>query len=336
MSIRMSGRMFVISIILLTTLFNKSASAQYYDTQANQSNAPLELNPFLHGATTAPRNIPTHQITPVLQYAPEEQPGFPALPQPQSEPERPQASQLAGANPSGRKQRAIKRASAIAVKHDLPVVVQRKPLVAKAAGGRPAPTDEIKIAQTLAQPTPPPSPQAAMVSATEITVSAPVPADIMALAGQIQETANAVTSGVRIVSADEFTELDRAADGVRIVPADELNDLDLAAGPPVQTGGSKPAEARPMPTRPAPSATSALRAVLFGLGVPMVVGFLAWPFLARNPPRLSHLKYRARLHIVPRLRALRDQCGAAAATVWTSTKNGSCTSRSMINNVLGG
>ncbi|MGP0094386.1 MAG: hypothetical protein ACLPKB_31240 [Xanthobacteraceae bacterium] len=226
--------------------------------------------------------------------------------------------------------------SPIVVKHDLPAVVQRKPLVAKAASGRLAPTDEFKIVQTLAQPTPAPSPRAAMVSATEMTVSAPVPADVMALAGQIQETANAVTSGIRIVSADEFTELDRAADEVKIVSADELNDLDLAAGPPAQTSGSKPAETRPMPTRPAPSSTSALRAVLFGLGVPMVVGFLAWPFLARNPPRLSHLKYQARLHVVPRLRALRDQCAAAAATVWTSTKNGSCTSRSMINNVLGG
>lgn len=339
MSIRMSVRIFAISMMLLSVLLNKPANAQYYNTQINQSSAPLELNPFLHGIATPARTIPEHQVVPALQYAPEEQPRFPAMPQAQSEPERPQASQLSVAKPNVRKQKAVKRAPPVVVKRDLPAVVQ--PLAAKAAGRRPAPAREIQIAQPPAQPASAPSPRAAMVRATEMTVSAPVPAEVVALASQIlasqiPETADPVTAGVRIVAADEFTELDRAAAEVKIVSADELNDLDLAAGLPVQTNGSNPAEARPMPTRPAPSATSALRAVLFGLGVPIVAGFLAWPFLARHRPRLSHLKHRARLHVVPRLRALRDQCAATAATVWTSTKNGSCTSRSMINNVLGG
>jgi hypothetical protein len=332
----MSVRLFAIGTMLLPALLNTSASAQYYNTQINQSSAPLELNPFLHGTATPARTLPEHQALPALQYAPEEQPRFPVMPQPQSEPERPQTSQLSVAKPSVRKQKAVKRTPPIVVKHDLPAVVQRAPLAAKAAGGHPVPTGEIEIAQPLAQPPSAPSPRAAMVRATEMTVSAPVPAEVMALAGQIPESADAVTAGVRIVAADEFTELDRAADDAKIVSADELNELDLAAGPPLQINGSNPAEARPMPTRPAPSATSALRAVLFGLGVPMVAGFLAWPFLARHRPRLSHLKYRARLHVVPRLRALRGQCAATAATVWTSTKNGSCTSRSIISNVLGG
>lgn len=336
MSIRISARIFAIGMMLPLVPLNKSANAQYYNTQINQSSAPLELNPFLHGAATPARAMPEHQIAPALQYAPEEQPRFPVVLQPQSEPERPQRGQSSVAKPSVRKQKAVKRAPPIVVKHDLPAAVQREPLPAKAAADRPAPTGQIEIAQPLAQPPLAPSPRAATVRATEMTVSAPVPAEVVALAGQIPESADALPAGVRIVAADEFTELDRAADEVKIVSADELNEIDLAAEPPAHGSGSNPAEGRPMPIRPAPSATSALRAALFGLVVPMVVGFLAWPFLAQHRPRLSHLKYQARLHVMPRLRALRDQCAATAATVWTSTKNGSCTSRSIINNVLGG
>jgi hypothetical protein len=322
--------------MLLPALLNKPASAQYYSTQINQSNAPLELNPFLHGTAVPARTAPVQQVGPVLQYATEEQPRFPVAPQPQSAPERPEINQLSVAKPGVRKQKAVKRAPPEVVKHELPALVQREPRAAKAARHRAAPTREIQMAQPLAEPPSAPAPRAAVVRATSTTVSTPMPAEVVTLASQIPETPDPVAAGVRIVAAGEFNELDRAADAVRIVSADELTDLDLAAGPPLQTNGSNPTEAKPMPTRPAPLATSALRVVMFGLATPLVVGFLAWPFLRQHRPRLSDLKYRARLHVLRRLRALLDQCAATAATVWTSTKNASCTSRSMISNVLGG
>src|ERR1700674_2497259 len=133
MSIRMSVRIFAICIMLLPALLNKSADAQYYSTQINQSNAPLELNPFLHGTATPARTIPVQQATPLLQYAPDEQPRFPVAPQPQSALERPQTDQLSVAKPSVRKQKPVKRAPPVLVKHELPALVQREPRAAKAA-----------------------------------------------------------------------------------------------------------------------------------------------------------------------------------------------------------
>jgi hypothetical protein len=319
--------------MLLPALLNKSASAQYYSTQTNQNVAPLELNSFLHG--TSALTAPVHQVMPVLQYAPAEQPRFPVAPQPQSAP-APQTIPLSVAKPSVRKHKALKRTLPTVVKHDLPPLVRRGRLAVKPAGDRQASTHEIQIAQPLAEPPSAPNPRAAVVGATSTMVIAPVPAEVVALAGQIPATPDSAAAGVRIVAADEFTELDRSADEVRIVSADELTDLDLAAGAPVQTNGSNPTQAKPMPTQPAPLATSALRVVMFGLAAPMVAGFLAWPFLNRHREWISHLKYRARRHVWPRLRALRDQCAATAATVWTSIKNASCTRRSIISNVFGG
>jgi hypothetical protein len=268
----------------------------------------------------------------VLQYAPEEQPRSPAAQRPQSEPEQPQTSRLSVAKPNVKKQKVVKREVPIAVKHELRAEVQREPLTAEpTAARRSASMHEIQIAQ----PPSAPSASAAVARGTSTTANASAPAEVVAQAGQIPSS-NPVVAGVRIVAADEFTELDLAANEVKIVSADELNELDLAAGPAVRTDGSNRAEARPMPTPPASSGASALRAVMLGLGAPLVFGFLAWPFLARHRPIFSHLKYRARLDVLPRLRALLDHCAATAATVWTSTKNGSCTRRSIISNVLGG
>jgi hypothetical protein len=339
MSISKSVGVAAVSMMLLPALLNKPANSQYYNNpnsgQISPSTAPLELNPFLHGATTAPRAIPENQVKPVSQYAPEEQPRLAVEPQVQTGLEKPDASRLSVAKPVARKQKAVKRAPPIVVKYELPTVAQREPLAAKVASRRRAPTNDIKIAQPLAQPPSAPA-RADLVRATGTTASVPVPIEGAASTRQLAETPSPLAHGVRIVAADEFTELDRAAREVKIVSADELNDLDLAAGPSLQTNGSNPAEARLLPMRSAPSSSSALRAVMFGLGVPMVVGFLAWPLLARHRPGRPHLNYRTALHLLARLQARLGQCGATAATVWTSIKNAACTRRSIISNVLGG
>jgi hypothetical protein len=98
-------------------------------------------------------------------------------------------------------------------------------------------------------------PRSTPPGATNTTLSAPVPVEVIALAGQIPEPP--VVAGVRTVAADE------------------LNGLDLAARPPVQPDGSNPAEAGPMLMGPTSSRIAAL-GVMFGLGAVSVVGFLAW------------------------------------------------------------
>src|SRR5580704_11495385 len=206
MSIRMSVRIFAISTMLLPALLNKPASAQYYNTPSSQGNAPLELNPFLHGAATPARTSPEYQVTPVLQYAPEEQPRSPAAQRPQSEPEQPQTSRLSVAKPNVKKQKVVKREVPIAVKHELRAEVQREPLTAEpTAARRSASMHEIQIGQ----PPSAPSASAAVARGTSTTANASAPAEVVAQAGQIPSS-DPVVAGVRIVAADEFTELDLA------------------------------------------------------------------------------------------------------------------------------
>lgn len=93
-------------------------------------------------------------------------------------------------------------------------------------GGQPR-----KAAQKPRQTAQPKAPVATrgMTEAAERAPAGPLASEAYATARHYMRIA--VDSPVAIVHADEFSEIDRAADAVRIVNADELNEIDLAAPP---------------------------------------------------------------------------------------------------------
>jgi hypothetical protein len=251
MSIGVSVRIFAINTMLLAALLDKSAVAEHYRIHA----------------------ISEQQATPALQFGPEEQP--------RSAPERPRARRLSVAEPSVRKQKAVRHerpagkaagrgpASApagAAVPVDVAGPAHQIPETPDpvAAGVRTVTADELNRLNPAGRPPVQPNgsntaeAMSTRPGATNKTISAPLPVGVVAPAGQIPETPDPVVAGVRTLAADE------------------LSGLNLAAGSPVQPDGSGPAGAGPISRAPAPSGTSSALPVMLGVGPVLVVGFLAW------------------------------------------------------------
>jgi hypothetical protein len=62
-----------------------------------------------------------------------------------------------------------------------------------------------------------------------VAIPKAVPAPVVASQIEPMSSAGSETDGVAVASADDFNELDVAADTVRVVAANELNEIDLAA-----------------------------------------------------------------------------------------------------------
>jgi hypothetical protein len=242
-----SVRIFIVSATLLFALLDNSAIAQYSITQISRDNTLLELNPYLHGAATPAPATPNHLATPALR-------------QPRSVPERPQTGRLAVAKPNVRAQQAIGQEPPIGVKHGRPGN--------KAAGRPPANTREIQIVRPLA----PPSPQAAVVRATNAAASAPEP--VVAVAGtvaagppvqpnasgpaEVEPMPKPPGATNTAASVPEPIEVVAPARQIPATPEPAVAVVEtVAAGPPVQPNASNPADIEPMPTPPGATNTAA-------------------------------------------------------------------------------
>jgi hypothetical protein len=84
------------------------------------------------------------------------------------------------------------------------------------------------------------------------------------------------TDGVALASADEFNELDAAADQVQVVAANEVNELDLAADTPVPMAQAAPANQTP----PAAENTAAMTAMASADQPAPRSSWIAWMFVA--------------------------------------------------------
>jgi hypothetical protein len=242
-----SVRIIAVSATLLFALLDSPAIAQYSITQVNQDNTLLELNPYLHGAATPAPAAPNHQVAPALR-------------QPRSVPERPQTGRLAVAKPSVRAQQSIGQEPPIGVKHGRPGN--------KAAGRPQADTREIQIARPLT----PPSPQAAVVGATNAVANAPEP--VVAVAGTVaaeppmQPNASGPAKVEPVPTPPGATNTAASApEPVEVAaPARQIPETrepvvavaeTVAARPPVQPNAGNPAEVEPMPTPPGATNTAA-------------------------------------------------------------------------------
>ncbi|MGP0090042.1 MAG: hypothetical protein ACLPKB_08780 [Xanthobacteraceae bacterium] len=214
MRIRTSARVFAVSATLFFAFLDTSAIAQSLITQASQNDASLELNPFLHPAATSAPAIPKQQATPALRG-------------PRTAPPLPQASRLAVATPSVKVQKAVKQEPPTGVKQGRPEE--------KVAGGRPANTREVRIAQPLA----PRSADAAAVRTANRPEGVADPVDVAPAARQIPEAPDPVVAVARTAASLESTE------------------LNVAAGPPVQANASNGAEAGPISPPPGAASTAA-------------------------------------------------------------------------------
>jgi hypothetical protein len=90
------------------------------------------------------------------------------------------------------------------------------------------------------------SPAAVAPAVTSSATPTPAPAEPLRMSDAAPPPAAAPeTDGVALASADEFNELDAAADQVQVVAANEVNELDLAADTPVPMAQAAPANQTP-------------------------------------------------------------------------------------------
>jgi hypothetical protein len=117
---------------------------------------------------------------------------------------------------------------------------------------------------------------AAVSPAASSATPTPAPAEPLRMSDAAPVPAAAPeTDGVALASADEFNELDAAADQVQVVAANEVNELDLAADTPV------PAQAAPTnQTPPAAENTAAMTAMASADQPAPRSSWIAWMFVA--------------------------------------------------------
>ncbi len=156
---------------------------------------------------------------------------------------------------------------------------------AKPAGSHPkhgAPEEPSpSVAAAPATESPAPSVAAATRSAS------PPPTETTAAPAPAPDPAPQFVNGIRVVSADEFNEIDAAADApgeARVAAADQVNEIDLAAGPPIGTDGRNPDGAQPN-ERPSAELLTWPRLLAFAIGAPLLIGLFAWPLMAWRRPR---------------------------------------------------
>jgi hypothetical protein len=120
------------------------------------------------------------------------------------------------------------------------------------------------------------SPATASPAVASSATPTPAPAEPLRMSDAAPPPAAASeTDGAALASADEFNELDAAADQVQVVAANEVNELDLAADMPV------PAQAAPTnQTPPAAENTAAMTAMASADQPAPRSSWIAWMFVA--------------------------------------------------------
>jgi hypothetical protein len=120
------------------------------------------------------------------------------------------------------------------------------------------------------------SPAAVSPAVTSSATPTPAPAEPLRMSDAAPPPAAAPeTDGVALASADEFNELDAAADQVQVVAANEVNELDLAADTPV------PAQAAPANQTPPAAENAAAMTAMASADQPAPrSSWIAWMFVA--------------------------------------------------------
>jgi ribonuclease E len=120
------------------------------------------------------------------------------------------------------------------------------------------------------------SPAAVSPPVTSFATPTPAPAELLRMSDAAPPPAAAPeTDGVALASADEFNELDAAADQVQVVAANEVNELDLAADTPV------PAQAAPANQTPPAAENAAAMTAMASADQPAPrSSWVAWMFVA--------------------------------------------------------
>jgi hypothetical protein len=119
------------------------------------------------------------------------------------------------------------------------------------------------------------SPAAVAPAVTSSATPTPAPAEPLRMSDAAPPPAAPETDGVALASADEFNELDAAADQVQVVAANEVNELDLAADTPVPTQAA-PANQTP----PAAENAAAMTAMAAADQPAPRSSWIAWMFVA--------------------------------------------------------
>lgn len=144
-------------------------------------------------------------------------------------------------------------------------------------------------------------PEAAAVAASPLPAAAPAaPSPAAAAAAQTAAVEPTTADGVRIVSPDQFNEIDAAAnDAVNPAAPEDFESIIRPARPAPTTDGRGAGSAdttigpdpQPAPEPATPAAWPRLLAI--GLGGPLLIGLLAWPLVSRFGRRKTpHLRTR--------------------------------------------
>jgi hypothetical protein len=120
-------------------------------------------------------------------------------------------------------------------------------------------------------------PAAVAPAVTSSATPTPAPAEPLRMSDAAPPPAAAPeTDGVALASADEFNELDAAADQVQVVAANEVNELDLAADTPVEM-----AQAAPTNQTPSAAENAAAMTAMASADQPAPrSSWIAWMFVA--------------------------------------------------------